>query len=76
MSNISKSRAPATEGQALPTPWAVRVRTGIKTDDTSTEIEEGWKEGGAVVTSVRMPAGQRAAAPAGRSPLGGPPRFR
>ncbi len=65
----------AAGGHALPTPQAIRVRTGI-TDGTSTEITAGLKEGGAAITSVRLPAGQTAAAPAGRSPFGGPPRFR
>ena len=75
MSKISKSRAPAIGRHALPTPRAVRVRTGI-TDGTSTEITEGLKEGDAVITSVRLAAGETGAAPAGRSPFGGPPRFR
>jgi HlyD family secretion protein len=54
----------------VPAPQAVRVKTGI-TDGTYTEISDGLKEGDPVVTSVKLPQAQVAAAPAGASPFGG-----
>jgi HlyD family secretion protein len=48
----------------------IRVRTGIS-DGAYTEITEGLKEGDQVVTSVKMPQADVAAAPGGTSPFGG-----
>ena len=59
----------------MPRPEPVRVRLGI-TDSSYTEVLEGLKEGDPVITAVKLPAAQEAAAPAGRSPFGGGPRFR
>jgi HlyD family secretion protein len=70
---VLATNTPTDGGDPLPTPRAVRVRTGI-TDGSYTEIREGLKEGDAVITSAKMPTTQ-AAAPAGASPFGGPRRF-
>jgi len=59
----------------IPMPEPVRVRLGI-TDSSYTEVLAGMKEGDSVITAVKLPANQAAAAPAGNSPFGGPPRFR
>jgi hypothetical protein len=68
---------PPGGGDPLPTPQAVRVRTGIMDSSTSyVEVTEGLKEGDQIISSVKMPLAQVAAAPAGTSPFGGPPRMR
>jgi HlyD family secretion protein len=57
-------------------PKSVRIKTGI-TDGSYTEITDGLQDGDQVITAVKQPAAQAAAAaPAGQSPFGGPPRMR
>lgn len=51
-------------------PQSVRVKTGIS-DGTYTEITDGLKEGDSVITAIKLPTAQAAAAPAGNSPFGG-----
>jgi HlyD family secretion protein len=61
----------ATGPSGNPTTNPVRVRIGIS-DGAFTEITDGLKEGDVVVTSVKLPQTQTAAAaPAGNSPFGG-----
>jgi HlyD family secretion protein len=69
------TNTPPNGGDPIPTPKAVRVRTGI-TDSSYTEISGGLEEGDVVITSVKTTATQTPAAPSGNSPFGGPPRFR
>ena len=72
---VLTNSVPAGGGEAVATPVAVRVRTGI-TDGSSTEVMEGLKEGDVVVTGVKMPVTQEASSSgSSRSPFGGP-RFR
>ena len=75
---ILSTNAPPGGGDPLPTPQAVRVRTGITDSTTSyTEITEGLKEGDVIISSVKLPLSQAATPPpAGQSPFGGPPRMR
>ena len=57
-------------------PKSVRIKTGI-TDGSYTEITDGLQEGDPVITAIKQSAAQSAAAaPAGQSPFGGPPRMR
>ena len=73
---VLTTNTPSGGGDPVPMPKSVRVKTGI-TDGSATEITDGLQEGDAVITSVRLPASQAAAAaPAGQSPFGGPGRFR
>jgi HlyD family secretion protein len=65
----SLTNAP-TGGDAVPAPSPIRVRTGIS-DGAYTEITEGLKEGDMVITSVKLPQAETAAAPGGTSPFGG-----
>ncbi len=66
-----ENRAPSEGGEAVPTPKAVRVKTGI-TDGAYTEITDGLKEGDNVITSVKLSQAQAATAPpGGSSPFGG-----
>ena len=75
---ILSTNAPPGGGDPLPTPQAVRVRTGITDSTTSyTEITEGLKEGDVIISAVKLTQSQAATAPpAGQSPFGGPPRMR
>jgi HlyD family secretion protein len=67
---------PSEGGDPVPKPEAVRVRLGI-TDNSSTEVLEGLKEGDPVITAVKLPVTQAPTpAPAGQSPFGGPGRMR
>jgi HlyD family secretion protein len=74
---VLTTNTPPGGGEPVPKPEAVRVRLGI-TDSSYTEVLEGLKEGDQVITSVKQPAAQADASPSssGRSPFGGPPRFR
>jgi hypothetical protein len=63
---VLATNAPAGD----PAPQAVRVKTGIS-DGAYTEVIDGLKEGDAVITAVKLPQSQTAAAPAGASPFGG-----
>ncbi len=69
------TNAPPDRADPAPTLEPARVRLGI-TDSLYTEVIEGLKEGDVVVTGVKLPVIQEPAAQAGRSPFGGPPRFR
>ena len=69
------TNTPAAGGDPLPTPEPVRVQTGI-TDNSYTEVTQGLKEGDLVITGVKLPRADEAAAPAGQSPFGGRMRFR
>jgi len=71
---ILTTNIPPGGGDPVVAPAPVRVRLGI-TDGSYTEVLEGLKEGEPVITSVKLPAAQAMAAPAGTSPFGGP-RFR
>ena len=75
---ILSTNAPPGGGDPLPTPQAVRVRTGITDSTTSyTEITEGLNEGDVIINAVKLTQSQAATAPpAGQSPFGGPPRMR
>jgi HlyD family secretion protein len=73
---VLSTNAPPGGGDPVLMPRSVRVRTGI-TDGSYTEITDGLQEGDSVITAVKLPAAQTAAAaPAGQSPFGGPPRMR
>ena len=73
---VLSTNAPPGGGDPVLMPRPVRVRTGI-TDGSYTEITDGLQEGDPVITAVKLPAAQTvAAAPAGQSPFGGPPRMR
>jgi HlyD family secretion protein len=72
---VLTTNTPPGGGDPVVAPDPIRVRLGI-TDGSYTEVLEGLKEGDPVITSVKLPAAQAAAAPpAGTSPFGGP-RFR
>jgi HlyD family secretion protein len=62
--------ATADGGDPPSAPQPVRARTGIS-DGAYTEITDGLKEGDLVVTAVKLPQADIAAAPAGNSPFGG-----
>ena len=68
------TNTPPGGGEPIVAPEPVHVRLGI-TDNVSTEVIAGLKEGEAVITGVRLPALQEGASSTGRSPFGGP-RFR
>jgi HlyD family secretion protein len=73
---ILTTTTPPGGGEPVSKPEPVRVRLGI-TDNSYTEVLDGLKEGDLVITGVKLPAAQAAAAaPAGQSPFGGPPRMR
>ena len=73
---VLSTNTPPGGGDPVVTPRSVRVKTGI-TDGSYTEIADGLQEGDPVITAVKQPASQAAAAaPAGQSPFGGPPRMR
>jgi HlyD family secretion protein len=73
---VLSTNMPPGGGDPVLTPRPVRVRAGI-TDGSYTEITDGLQEGDPVITAVKLPAAQAAAAaPAGQSPFGGPPRMR
>ena len=71
---VLATNTPPGGGDPLAMPKPTRVRTGI-TDGSYTEISEGLNEGDSVIASIRTPAAQAAASPAGSSPFGGPRRF-
>ena len=72
---VLTTNTPPGSSDSVIVPEAVRVRLGI-TDNSSTEVLEGLKEGDPVVTAVKLPSAQSSTpAPAGQSPFGGP-RFR
>jgi HlyD family secretion protein len=72
---LLSTNTPAGGGDPVLTPRSVRIKTGI-TDGSYTEIIDGVQEGDPVITGVKLPAAQVAAAPSGQSPFGGPPRMR
>ena len=73
---VLSTNTPPGGGEPVLAPRSVRVKTGI-TDGSYTEIAEGLQEGDPVITAVKLAATQAAAAaPAGQSPFGGPPRMR
>jgi HlyD family secretion protein len=69
------TNAPPGGGEPIPLPQLARVKTGIS-DGTFTEVMDGLKEGDTVITAVKLPQAQVAAAPAGQSPFGGGGGFR
>jgi HlyD family secretion protein len=70
------TNTPPQGGNPVVVPEAQRVRLGI-TDSSYTEVLEGLKEGDRVVTGIRLPSAEEAnSSLSGRSPFGGPPRFR
>ncbi len=73
---VLSTNLPPGGGDPVLAPRLVRVRAGI-TDGSYTEITDGLQVGDPVITAVKLPAAQAAAAaPAGQSPFGGPPRMR
>lgn len=73
---VVATNTPAGGGEPILAPASVRVRLGI-TDNSYTEVTTGLQEGDRVVTGVKLPQTQEAAAgPAGRSPFGGMGRMR
>jgi HlyD family secretion protein len=73
---VLSTNTPPGGGDPVLAPRSVRVKTGI-TDGSYTEIADGLQEGDLVITAVKLAATQAAAAaPAGQSPFGGPPRMR
>src|ERR1035438_5934757 len=70
---VLSTNTPPGSDDPVVAPRAVRVKAGI-TDGAYTEITDGLHEGDSVITAVRQPAAQAAAAaPAGQSPFGGAP---
>jgi HlyD family secretion protein len=67
---IMAAASTADGGDPPAAPQPIRVHTGIS-DGAYTEISEGLKEGDLVVTAVKLPQADVAAAPAGNSPFGG-----
>jgi hypothetical protein len=67
---IMAAAATADGGDPPSAPQPVRARTGIS-DGAYTEVTDGLKEGDFVVTAVKLPQADVAAAPAGNSPFGG-----
>ena len=73
---VLSTNLPPGGGDPVLVPRSVRVKAGI-TDGSYTEITDGLQEGDPVITAIKQPAAQAAAAaPAGQSPFGGPPRMR
>jgi len=73
---VLATNTPPGGGGLVPMPQPVRARLGI-TDSSYTEVIEGLKEGDPVITAVKLPAAQAdTPSSSGRSPFGGPPRFR
>ena len=73
---VLSTNTPPGSDDPVVAPRAVRVKAGI-TDGAYTEITDGLQEGDPVITAVKLLAAQAAAAaPAGQSPFGGPPRMR
>lgn len=66
------TNVPPGGGEAVPTPQAVRIKTGIS-DGAYTEVTDGLKEGDTVITAVKQPPAATVAAPppGGSSPFGG-----
>ena len=67
---LLSSNSTTGSDDASRTPQPVRVKIGIS-DGTYTEIMDGLKEGDSVITAIKLPTTQAAAAPAGNSPFGG-----
>jgi HlyD family secretion protein len=73
---VLATNTPPGSDDPMIAPKSVRIKTGI-TDGSYTEITDGLQDGDQVITAVKQPAAQAAAAaPAGQSPFGGPPRMR
>jgi HlyD family secretion protein len=65
---LQNTNAPGEKAVATLKP--IRIKVGI-TDNVSTEVLDGLKEGDGVVTGTKTPQTQTASMPGGPSPFGG-----
>ncbi len=67
---LMATNVPSGGGEPIPLPQATRVKTGVS-DGSFTEVTDGLKEGDIIITGIKLPPVQAAAAPVGQSPFGG-----